>query len=411
MRRGDVLSVADVARGSRALSVDVRVKLRDSSTNASGCDPKASYRFSDPALLSVKTLDPCSFELTFDTPGTGIYHVDLRATDSGGPEIPVSVDQYGAKVDGQFTLIIDSCDQPENDVGDVDALLDSDDPICDVAVGRWDKDASDLPAKVLAGIEKSSTLAIDPIPVDSVDQSDWAGRGAITSSSDKSVDTGWVPTGTSEPPELQNAIVPASGDVSADALVQLVTIPPLPLSWNGWDYSGHNIGGAKIDPNDASKNIVISAHGYWYTPNGLVRVPKGDKVRTFVPMGTVMLGGLGLDIDTGHITGNDFKYEHVYTAGELMPNFTFVHLGSNEQGKHGINPTNPTTLANLIHSNQGTIDIAACAQLLIPTGATLAQALSKVPNQTAGYGGDTGYSRVTIDAEGDVISSPVSAKS
>ena len=164
-----VLSVADVTRGTAALSADVRVKLEDSSTDASGCDPNATYDFTDPQLSSVKEVGPCTYELAFDAPGTGIYHIALKATDSSGPAIPLSVDQYGATVDGQFNLIIDSCSKPEDDVPDVDALLNADDGLCAVAVGEWDSDAADVATKVLATAESSPTPGIDPVSVDSVD--------------------------------------------------------------------------------------------------------------------------------------------------------------------------------------------------------------------------------------------------
>jgi uncharacterized membrane protein len=405
------LSVAEMTRGTGPLSADVRVKLEDPSTDASGCDPKASYHFTDPQLSSVKKVGPCNYDLTFEAPGTGIYHVGLKATVSSGVVVPVSVDQYGETVDGQFTLIIDSCSQPDDDVPDVDALLDTDNGLCDVAVGDWDSDAADVAAKVLAAVESSPTLAVDPVPIDSVDPSDWPGsRGLVLKGQTggkglvlKSTGTGWVPIGTKDPPELGPAgknsdITP--GD--AAALVRLVNLPPLPHSWDA-----DTCDPSKINLDDRPSGIAISMHGAWYTPNGLERVPAGDQISTYVPIGTIMNACLGLDIDTGHVHGDDTKYLHVYTAGQLMPNFTFMYFAA-MQGKHVVNVDGSTTLNDLIRPGEGRISIGACAQLVIPAGATLAQAFSLLPVHTPGTGEAIGYRRVTITKNGELQTTPAS---
>ena len=42
-------------------------------------------------------------------------------------------------------------------------------------------------------------------------------------------------------------------------------------------------------------------------------VHEGDQISTYVPMGTLMNSGcLGLDIDTGHVHGNDTRYLRVF---------------------------------------------------------------------------------------------------
>jgi hypothetical protein len=121
-----------------------------------------------------------------------------------------------------------------------------------------------------------------------------------------------------------------------------------------------------------------------------------------------MLPGLGLDIDTGHVHGDDTRYLRVYTAGQLMPNFTFVHYSSGSQGKHVVNPTTPITLNELIRVGEGRISVAACATLVIPAGSTLAQALSLVPVHAPGTGETLEYRRVSITAKGEVQSSATS---
>jgi hypothetical protein len=405
------LSVAEVTRGTSPLSADVRVKLKGPSTDASGCDPKASYNFTDPQLSSVKKVGPCNYDLTFEAPGTGIYHVGLKATVSPGVVVPVSVDQYGEEVDGQFTLIIDSCSEPDDDVPDVDALLDADNGLCDVAVGGWDSDAADVAAKVLAAVESSPTFEVDPVSVDAVDPEDWPGsRGLVL----KSTGTGWVPIGTKDPPELgyekQMSADLAGGAV---ALVRTVELPPLPHLWSGasdgtLDSKTRTIKCDGVNLADRPSHVVISSHGLWYTPNGLMRVPAGDQISTYVPIGSLMNSNcLGLDIDTGHVFGDDTKYLHVYTAGQLMPNFTFLHY-DDEQGDHVVNPTSPITINELIRPGEGLIAIGACASLYIPAGVTLAQAFSLLPVRTPGTVQVIGYRRVTITQNGELQTSAAS---
>jgi hypothetical protein len=418
------LSVADVTLGTGALSADVQVKLKDSSTDDSGCDPKASYNFADPQLASVKKVGPCNYELTFESPGTGIYHVSLKATVPSGVVVPVSVDQYGETVDGQFTLIIDSCSQPDDDVPDVDALLDADNGLCDVAVGNWDSDAADVAAKVLAAVESSPTLAVDPVSVDAVDPSDWPGsRGLVLKGKTgskglvlKSTDTGWIPIGTKDPPELGRE--GKSADVSGDAAAlirEVKTLPGLPHLWSGasdgiWHPKTETRTCAGVNLNDRPSAVVISSHGVWYTGNGLVRVPTGDQVSTYVPLTTTMGSEcLGQDIDTGHVHGGDTKYLHIYVAGQLMPNFTFIHYDYPDQGKYVTNVTDPTTLNNLIRPGEGRIAIAACAQLFIPAGVALTQAFSSLPIHTPGTGQPVGYSRVSITQNGEIQTTPASS--
>jgi hypothetical protein len=400
------LSVTDVARGTGALSEDVRVKLDDSSTDASGCDPDASYDFSDTALSTVKKLGPCKFELTFAAPGTGIYHVGLRATETSGTVIPLSVDQYGQSVDGRFTLIIDSCSQPDDIVADVDALQDDEDSICAVDVGNWDGDSADVATKVIAAAESAPTLELDPIPVDSIDPSDWSGRGLVIGKSQgygglvtTKKGTGWIPTGTNLPATYKhNGQLPPLEAGEVVGLVSRVNFPSLPDAWGGF------VGKKPTD--EVPPYVVISSHGLWYTPNGLIRVPAGDQISTYVPIGTVMLSDwLGNDIDTGHIRGDDTKYLHVYTAGQLMPNFTFVHYDGPHQGTHVVNPEQPITLNNLIRPGEGRIAIAACASLYIPEGLTLTQALAQLPIHRPGVSQAFGFVRGSITANGELQTS------
>ena len=405
-----VLKLTSVTPGMSQLSADVHVALQDPWTDESGCDPSASYHFSDPELASAKEVSPCNYELKFDEPGTGIYHIALKATDRLGEVTPVSVDQYGAEVDGQFTLIIDSCSQPGDDVPDVDALVNVDDGVCDVTVGDWDTDAADVADKVIADTEKSPSLDTDPVPVESVDPSDWPGRGLVLQA------TGWAPIGTGWPPEVSESAGSFSKEYSvgvgdAVALVRKVSnIPGLPKSWNGAANAGEN-----VNLDDHPPATVISAHGFWFVTNGLVRVPAGDQVTTFVPIGTIMGGGLGLDVDTGNVHGDDSKYLHVYTAGQLMPDFTFLHY-EYTQGKHVVSPDSPITLNNLISliragkvtgtddygPGEGKIWIGACEPIFIPDGYTLGEALTKLPIHWPGTNEAVGYANVALTSLGTI---------
>ncbi len=395
----NALSVTEVTPGTSPFTVDVRVRLKDKWTDASGCDTGAAYTFSDPELASAAAMGPCTYELTFRAPGTGIYHAALKATDRSGAVIPMSVDQYGTKVDGQFTLIIDSCSKPEEDVPDVDALLNRNDGTCDVMVGGWDSDATDVAAKVVAATESSPGLAIAPIPIESVDPSDWAGRGLSGDAN-----TGWLPTGTRQPAQAgEERYTLPTGVGDAVALVRQAFIPGLPESFDG---AGHIP--AKTRLSDHPPATVISAHGWWYTPNGLVRVPAGDQIRTYVPLGTSMSNDLGIDVDTGHLHGEDTKYLYTYTAGQLMPDFTFAHYPG-PTGTHGVHPTNPTTLNNLITPDEGQVWISACAEIEIPTGETPDQALSKLPIHTPGSDAPDGYANSTITANGHLQTAVASA--
>ena len=93
------------------------------------------------------------------------------------------------------------------------------------------------------------------------------------------------------------------------------------VDWNG---AGSKLSAAQLRATPPA--TVISAHGAWMTPNGLIRVPVGDKISMYVPIGTLMGNDLGDDVDTGHIVGKDKMFLHTYAAGQLMPDFTFLHF-------------------------------------------------------------------------------------
>jgi hypothetical protein len=262
-------------------------------------------------------------------------------------------------------------------VADVDALLNPDDATCDVMVGGWDTDTPDLPTTVTTDIEETTNLAIDPIPVGTVDPSDWPSRGLAV---DKDPYTGWQPTGSRDDVALVSEIHPD---------------PYVPEAWPG---DGSELTQAQLQ--SAPPATVISAHGGWYTPNGLIRVPAGDEITTYVPIGTAMDNVLGEHVDSGHIFPRDREFQHTYTAGELMPNFTFLHFGGRAgeiQGAHVVGVTAPTNLASLVRANEGTIWVAACAAVYAPVGQTADQALANVPVYTPGSAAATGSAKVSVN--------------
>jgi hypothetical protein len=178
-------------------------------------------------------------------------------------------------------------------------------------------------------------------------------------------------------------------------LIDQLLIPTLPASWDGAGTRPSNLG-------HRPAATVIAAHGAWYTGNGLVRVPAGDRITTYVPIGTSMGNDLGLDIDTGNVHGADGKYLHVYTVGQLIPNFTFAHYDDDVTGAHVINPSSPTTLNTLLKPNQGQVSIATCEDLFVPKGESLDQALSKLPLYTPGRSDPVGSTRAGITAQGQL---------
>jgi hypothetical protein len=387
----NTLSVSDVTRGTDALSVDVKVILKSALAVGSDCDPKVTYDFADADLDSAKKIAPCQYRLTFNPPGTGIYHVGLKATNESGTITPVTVDQYGDTVDGKFTLIIDSCADPDQSVADIDSLLNADDDQCDLVVGDWDTDTADLTSEVIADVDSQPSLAITPIPSAAVDPSDWPSKGPVGDGATG----GWVPTGTNRPP-LEKAGSFATGINKAIAWVSKVNLPGVPTTWAGAnDHRPVNI--EEVPP-----ATVISAHGLWFTSNGLIHVPSGDTIETYVPLGTAMESTLGLDIDTGNVHGDDKKYLHVYKSGQLVPDFTFMHYGDTP-AKHVTTVTDPTTLNQLVTPDEGIIWISACAPIMIPEGGTLEKALAGIPIRGPGVKDPIiGFANVAITSDGQL---------
>ena len=245
------LSVTDVSPGSTPLDVDVKFALADAGTDASGCDPKATYSFTDPASVIATSLGDCRYQLTFAQPGSGIYRVAFTATTPTGETVKVSVDQFGDKVDGFIPVIIDSCSRPVQDVPDVDSLENTEGSAgssCDVTAGSWDIDAADIPTAVVADVEKQRGLFVAPVPVATIDASDWSGRGLVVA---EAPNTGWLPTGIAETWGGQ-----ISGPGGTVALVHQI-YPSKVI--DAWDGAGHKLSAAQLQATPPA--TVISAHG------------------------------------------------------------------------------------------------------------------------------------------------------
>jgi hypothetical protein len=381
------LSVTDVSPGSSPLDVAVKVAFADAGTDASGCDPKAAYAFTDPAVVASTKVGVCRYQLTFAQPGTGIYRVALTATTPAGEQVKVSVDQFGNKVDGLIPVIIDSCKRPTQDVPDVSGLVNSQGTTCDVSAGSWDADAADIPPAVVTYVENLRGLEVVPAPVATIDPSDWSGRALVVV---EAPHTGWLPTGDAG----SNGQITGPG--GAVGLFHEIYPADVPDEWNG---DGGNLSAAQLKA--VPPATVISAHGAWLTPNGLIRVPAGDTITMYVPIGTAMDNGLGLHVDTGHIVGKDKMYLHTYTAGQLIPDFTFVHYGGHEgevQGAHVTGVTTPANLDTLVRPGEGAIWLASCANVYAPVGETEEQALANLPIYTPGAPGPT--ASATVDDNG-----------
>ncbi len=272
----------------------------------------------------------------------------------------------------------------------VDALSDAKGSQCAVEVGAWDGDAGSIPAKVIDAVERQRDLAITPVRVDQIDPSDLSQRDLTAL---RTAGVGWVPTGNTK---VLAEDVAVAGNVAA--LVKRAKPPgTIPSAWRGSDTEL-----TEAQLGDKAPATVISAHGYWLPPNGLIRVPAGDHITTWVPIGTVMDGWLGLHVDTGHIIGLDRRYEHIYGPGQLMPNFTFVRF-EGTTGKHVINPSRPVTLDDLVRADEHRIWISACATVYLPAGETPAQAQHDIPVYNAPSTKASGTATTSISNSGQLV--------
>ena len=222
----------------------------------------------------------------------------------------------------------------------------------------------------MADVEKQRGLFVAPVPVATVDASDWSGRGLVVV---EAQNTGWLPTGIAGTWGGQ-----ISGPGGAVALVHKIYPSDVLDDWNG---AGSTPSAVQLRATPPA--TVISAHGIWMTPNGLIRVPVGDAITMYVPIGTTMGNDLGDDVDTGRIIGKDEMYLHTYTAGQLMPDFTFIHF-EGPQGAHVTTVATPTNLDGLIRPGEGAIWIAACATVFAPEGQDADEALANLPIHTPG---------------------------
>jgi hypothetical protein len=383
------LEVKDVAATDRPLTVAVSVRFaHDPGADGDGCDKSAALSFSDARLSSVEQAAACTYDLTFDQPGSGVYRVEAHATLPDGTDLPASVDQYGATVDGSFPVVIDSCAKPVQDSPDTAALVNEGSSSCEVAIGAWDPDSASIANEVVSDAQSQPGLGVGGQPVESVDPSDWPARGATLAE--------WVPTGTSQSPaEVQE---PTEVTTGADDVVVLAYLhSPLNGLPGSWDGAGQPLPPGALD--DSAPATVISAHGDWYTGNGVVRVPPGDTVTTYVPIGTSMQEHLGLDVDTGHVHGADKRYEHTYQAGQLVPNLTFMHLPFTT-GHHVFNPAAPTTLEAVLHPHEGAVWVATCLGIYLPAGETLVQGLAHLEVRQQGSTAPEDFVSATISAGG-----------
>lgn len=378
------LSVTSVSPAADRASVDVQVSLQDASTGTGGCDPAATYEFEDAELASTRNLGHCKFSLVFKRPETGIYAVALSATLAAGGRVDVSRDQYGNDVPGKFPVIIDSCRKPVEDLLDVDSLANPEQATCGVVVGPWDSDVAGLPQEVSAEVNHAKGFDLTPISVASVDPGDWPSKDLVVM---KRNGAAWLPL-----------------DHGKDmALVQTVHANGLPTLWDG---SGTKL--TKRQLLTRAPAVVISAHGAWYTSEGLIRVPTGDEVTTYVPIGASMGDTLGIHVDTGHISGSDHRYVHTYKAGDLMPNFIFGPLTPENYdglvGKYVTRVKDLATLNTLLHAHEGSVWISACAKIETDYPDTISKALSHLPIEAIPSGNIEGYASAKITDDGQLHS-------
>jgi hypothetical protein len=392
--------VTGVTATSDPLSVDVHVSQDPPYSASSACDPTAAYHFSDAELASTTAVGPCAFRLTFDQPGTGIYDVALQMAGPAGRPLDVSEYQYQddngqtvtEQVDGKFPVVIASCQRPaqtQDSEGGIDPLVNTDAISCGVEVGPWDTDAASVPAEVLADMKDLATRSLTAVPVESVDPSAWPTRDLVVAK------YGYLPTGSA---------APASGDeyptTPGSHIVAVVEPRYVPGGAPGgeWDGEGTKLTHHQLEAKPPA--TVISAHGAWFTADGLVKVPAGDDVTTYVPIGTSMLSNLAIHVDTGNIVGRDRRYLHTYRPGDLIPNFDLGPINATNYGgpigQYGVKVTENTTLNGLLHPDEGQVWISACEALYVPAGVSTKTALSGLPVHIAGSRKLAGSATVAI---------------
>jgi hypothetical protein len=132
----------------------------------------------------------------------------------------------------------------------------------------------------------------------------------------------------------------------------------------------------------------------------LVRVPDGDDVTTFVPIGSTMLSNLGIHVDTGNIVGRDRRYMHTYGPGDLAPNWLLGPINASNYGgplgKYSVKLKVITTISALLDPDEGDIWISACSPVYVPAGKSLHDALSDLPIHVPGSTELAGTATVTI---------------
>ena len=284
------LSVTDVSPGSTPLDVDVRVAFDEGATTFRAATRTRRTPSRDTAVVSSTSLGSCRYQLTFAQPGTGIYRVALVATTQTGERVKVSVDQFGDKVDGLIPVIIDSCSRPTQDVPDVDGLENSQDSAC---ASRRGAGTPTRPTSLRRSWPISRRCAALVFPFRSPRSTRPTGRAGISASSRRRTRVGCRRVTTS--PSARYRGVPAVPSRSSTRSSRRRSSP------NGTATAAAH---SRAAPGRGAGD-VISAHGGWYTPNGLIRVPTGDEITMYVPIGTDDGQQPRRSLDTGHIVGQD----------------------------------------------------------------------------------------------------------
>ena len=206
---------------------------------------------------------------------------------------------------------------------------------------------------------------------------------------------GYLPTGSGAP--VPGDQYPTTHSSHVVAVVQRRFVPGGPPG-EEWDGEGTKLTPGQLDAKPPA--TVISAHGAWTTPDGLVRVPAGDDITTFVPIGDSMLADLAIHVDTGNIVGRDRRYLHTYRPGDLVPNFVFGPLTAENYdgriGKYGVKVQEYTTLNDLLRPKEGQVWISACADFYVPAGKSTRDSLSGLPVHVPGSTALAGHATVTL---------------
>jgi hypothetical protein len=105
-------------------------------------------------------------------------------------------------------------------------------------------------------------------------------------------------------------------------------------------------------------DVVLSGHGSFESANGMIKVPEGISVSTYVPHDSYLLDRVGNDIELG----NPPAPTRVYGPGDEMPNYTLHSPNGLRIMGNPITVSEDTLLNDLLTRDMGMVHWAACTE-------------------------------------------------